>query len=339
MKNFVFLLVLIAFSCVKETGVHTVSISNFDKTIEVKPKDVGWLKTYKISGAVQIDSFLVISNSKGDYVFQIYNTNTKKLIKETGSYGRGPGEYKKPKLLNQFERKDDSIELYVTDTRRKLIASVNVKKMLEGENYIEAPKQLSKKFLVQTSILKIGDNVLGISSDSEGRIFNYNTSTSDLNFWSVYPKSNKFKSFSKYELYVLYSVHWAYNKDKNKLVAAYNTYYNQLVFFDVHGKPQKIVKLPSKDHKLKKRNPIDDIPMYVNNIWSNDKCIYVMYSNYLNSKEYKCFMNVYDWEGNPIKQYQIKDYELSRFVVDEINKKVYAYARDNIDSQFVEFDL
>ncbi len=88
---FIITFFLLIFSgCKNQPEENVTYITSFPEKKEVVAKEIKWIEPYMISNMLQIDSLLIICNTKGAHVFQIYNTNTKTLLKECGSFGRGP---------------------------------------------------------------------------------------------------------------------------------------------------------------------------------------------------------------------------------------------------------
>ena len=347
-QNLFFLLIISYFinSCIPEKDIENIKVVNsFPKEKHIETKDVKWIKPYKPIGLMQIDSFLIVLNYEGKYVYQVYNTNKKTLVKECGKFGRGPNEVILPRFATQYLKNDNGRFFYVYSSPRKLIYTIDLDKLLAGNDYVVEKNKLSKKLGMQTHIIKVDSLVIGSNYGINGKIFTYNLYNKKLKLWDYYPEIPNMKSFNEYELYVLYARIWTYNKERNLLAGAFGTYFNQLVFYTTEGKRLKTIKLPTTDYKLNSKQFLekDPGPSYATNITTAYNNIYVSYAAdaYKDKVKYKLgsVINIFDWDGEPKMQYFIKEKLIWMSVVDEINNKVYAYAPDNEDNLIVEFDL
>lgn len=340
-KQFTLLLFLsiLLSNCVSREEAYVKYVEAFPIEKNVVAKDVEWIEPFLISGMLQIDSLLVILNRKGKNAFQVYNTNTKKMICQRGNFGNGPNEFINPQLMNQYIKKEGGINIFIWD-QRKILYTIDLNKLISGDNFLINKEKLSTKFSIQSGLVKIDSTVLGFSDNSEGRTFEYNLNSKETILWDYYPKINNLNTYSSYDLYLLYSAWMAYNDKLDIIVKSYITYFNQLVFYTPSGKRISTIKLPEIDYILNGENVIN-APSYSFYLQHNDNNIYVAYDDYVdkNQLKYKGSVNVFDWEGNPVVRYKIENKVISAFAVDEINGKIYGYAHESYNYLMVEFDL
>lgn len=341
MKHFPFCLFLsIILSCCVSTEQENVKyVDTFPIVKKVDAKDVEWIEPYLPSGMLQIDSLLIITNLEGNNVFQVYNTHRKKMIYQGGSFGKGPNEFITPLMMNQYIKKDGCIYFYIWDHSNNLY-TLDLNKLIVGENFVIKREKLSTKFGIQSGLVKFDSTVLGFSDGSGGRTFEYNLNSKETDVWDYYPRIKNMDIYSNYDLYLLYSGFMAYNDKLNVIVKSYVLYFNQLVFYTPTGNRIRTIKLPKIDYILNRENVIE-APIYSLYLQHNDKNIYVSYNNYVdkNQLKYKGSVNVFDWEGNPVARYIIENMLISAFAVDELNSKIYGYAHESYNSLIVEFDL
>jgi len=342
MKHFAFLLFLsiILSNCVvKEEENNVKYVDTFPIEKKVYAKDVQWMEPYLPSGMLQIDSLLIITNLKGKNVFQVYNTNRKKMIYQGGNFGKGPNEFITPLMMNQYIKKDGCIYFYLWDQSNNLF-TIDLNKLILGDNFVIKREKLSTKFGIQSGLVKLDSTILGFSDGSEGRTFEYNLNSKETDLWDYYPRIKNMGTYSSYDLYLLYSAFMAYNDRLNIILKSYVMYFNQLVFYTPSGNRIRTIKLPKIDYILNRENVID-APSYSFYLQHNDRNIYVSYDDYVgkNQLKYKGSVNVFDWEGNPVTRYMIENKVISAFAVDEINRKIYGYAHESYNYFIVEFDL
>ena len=341
MKHFAVLIIIsiLLSNCKSKEDKNVKYVNTFPGEKKVTAKDVQWVEPDLLSGMLQIDSFLIISNYKGKNVFQVYNTNRKKMICQVGNFGKGPNEFINPMMINQYIKKDGCIYFFIWD-KRKILYTIDLNKLLSGDNFIIKKEKLSTKFGIQSGLVKIDSTVLGISDESEGKTFEYNLNSQEVNLWDYYPKIKNTDTYNSYDLYLLYSGYMLYNDKRNIVVKSYISYFNQLVFYTPSGNRIRTIKLPQIDYNLTKENVID-APSYTYYLQQGNKYIYATYDNYVdkNALNYKGLLNVFDWEGNPVVRYKIENKVISAFAVDEINGKIYGYAHESGTYLMVEFDL
>lgn len=341
MKYFalLFFLSILLTNCVSREEEDVKYVNTFPVEKKVVAKDVEWIKPDLLSGMLQIDSFLIILNRKGKNAFQVYNTNQKEMICQGGNFGKGPNEFKNPLMMNQYIKKDGCIYFFIWD-HRKILYTIDLNKLILGDNFVSNREQLSTKFGIQSGLVKIDSTVLGFSDDSDGRTFEYNLNSKETNLWDYYPKIKNTNTYSSFDLYILYGAFMAYNNKLNIVVKSYASYFNQLVFFTPSGNRIRTIKLPNIDYNLNSENAISS-PAYTFNLQHSDSYIYVSYEDYAdkNQLQYKGLVNVFDWEGNPVVRYNIENKLISAFAVDEINGKIYGYAHESDINSIVEFDL
>jgi hypothetical protein len=340
------LLILIFYpiiSCSEISDPTVMFVDSFPEEKHVEVESATWIKSYMIIDMLQIDSFLIVLNQEGKFAFQVYNTNSKLLVKECGKFGRGPNEFIMPRFTRKILKNGEGCFFYVYCAERKLIYTIDLYNLIDGKAYVKEKHQLTTKLHIQTHLINIDSLVIGCSDGTKGQTFAYNIYNKNLNLWDYYPDIPNINDFNEYDLYVLYARSWVYNEELNLLAGAFNTTFNQLDFYTPQGERKKTIELPTTNYRLKAKHFTEESPNYASGIISAYNNIYVSYSPeaYKNKVEYKLgsVINVFDWNGKPQMQYFIKNAMIWMPVVDEVNRKIYAYAPESMESPFVELDL
>jgi hypothetical protein len=285
---------------------------------------------------LQIDSLLILCNRKGSHVFQIYNTNTKKLIKECGTFGRGPNEFISPSMTGQFIKRKDKVLFYVNCFKRKKLFTIDLYNLLNGKDYVFKKRSLPTELIVMTNMVVIDSIIIG--NTLQGKItFTCNLNNNQFSFWDYYPKISFINSCNEHKRYTLYCKRFVYNDKRKLLAGSFYKYFNQLSFYTTEGKRIKTIKLPTIDFNLRTCDFINEAPGYCTSIVNYSNNIYLSYNEYPTNEEHKGLMNVFDWNGKALKQYLIINSFIPIFTVDEINKKIYGFDVGN--GSIVEFDL
>ncbi|MCG8475135.1 MAG: hypothetical protein MI784_06640 [Cytophagales bacterium] len=270
----------LSYSCSK-TDDNIVYVDSFPEEKTVVAKDAKWLQPYNYHGMLMVDSLLVISNVKGPHpAFQVYNANSLSLVKEGGTFGRGPEEFlSAASLTGQFfkDKKTSERFFYAYSTGRKVFYTVSLDKLLQGRPFVVKKNKLSKQLWNQSFLLKVGHSLIGNSPGTKGKTFCYDLdNTEKIDKWDYYPEIDNISQFSDQQRYSLNQKSWAFNPRKQLLAGATGTYFNRLIYCTPEGKRVKVVSLPQKEIKLTKHN-YDNFPDYAGIIIASGNNIYRVY--------------------------------------------------------------
>ena len=341
-KFLIYSLLLYCIGCQNNEQTTKIEyVETFKEDTTVIAKDVNWIDNYQTKGILCIDTFLILLNKKGDFVFDIYNTQQKKLITKSGTFGRGPSEFERPRITRQFFKNKKGTFFYLWDDNKRYFYTINLQKLISGNDFIEKKERLSNKLSFQTQIIKIDSIIIGSTMMKEGSIFKYNLISSKIDFWPDYPNDEKYKKLNEAERYNLFGKYWIYNEKTQQLAGSYENGINQLGFFNLDGECLKSIMLPTVDYHFNAKRFNDEAPRYAAGTCGNEETIYVSYRDHPLKEQHdaKGLICVFDWNGKPIKQYLIKNTLFASFAIDSINNKVYGYAPDNDNRTIFEFDL
>ena len=291
------------------------------------------------------DTFLVVATSDHEPFLRIYSTNTHKLLKEYGKEGRGPREFLSVTPLHQtgYDTENDSPILHVHDFKRNKIASINLKKLIEGEeNFsLETPPQ-SSNYL--TFVHYWDEDYLIATPSAGGNLFIKDFETSQSVLIPYLPKVEF--AIPDNSLSTVYRPAVAVNKAK-EIIAATPLYLGEINFFDFEGNLITTSIFESREaHKEELEIGIshfNDIKQQIVELDTNGDYIYGLNYNTSvkdnNADTWNAKVQVFDWEGNPVIEYPLDGRPILSFAVDKIHNRIYAYDPTEEEHNIVAFEL
>ncbi len=314
--KFLFSIVAIALSaCMNSNSkLSTMHESDFQTIVKLRESRVKTNEVLNIRQLIALDSLLLINNSRNDSVFMVLNLNTSKIIKSWGDRGRGPEEYGAwTHLLNVsdeiFQIADftkNRIETYkISDLNltnsREIIKNNDIRKL-------EIPQRISS----------LDSNHFFYDNFSEDKL-----SIKQMTIGEIPTEINQFDHMKD-----LFPTPWYYtgtltlNKNEQKIVYAYR-YLRRFDIMNFEGELIKTVKMtpaPNLQSNIEKDIDLEKSIMCYMGAKDNKSSFFLLYLGYsaeelmLNDYNLSCFIEEYDWDGNPIKRYEINRY-ISDFAI------------------------
>lgn len=328
------------FSCKKQS--NNFEIQMFPETISLQGNPIEGI-TVMSGGNVNltvIDTFLVIQKKEEKFL-KVYSTKTHKFLSEYGSSGNGPNEFMAPYLLKQvnYDSDDNAPIISVYDFNRLSLNFINVFDLIKEKNGFHIQERLPNKSPYNIYFYFNDESFFLAKAEAGGRFIHYDRFTDDFKIIPYLPKV-KFEIKKEY-LSAVYRSAVAVNENKRLIVAA-PLLLGEIDFFDLNGNYLRstFFEDPNKLEReliISEETKIFDPTHYIVDIDSKGDYIYCL--NY-NNKQTDLSTNnpseilnlkvlVFDWEGNPVKEYILQDKRyIESFAVDEKNQMIYAYCRD-----------
>lgn len=307
-------------------GVEIISESDFKQTLKLmeerKPvEEILYIRNFFVQ-----DSFLIVNNSsKKDSIFMIFDINTFKCLSSWGIRGRGPGEYGTFTHLldisaNKFQIADFShfnIQTY----------SIPEFVIVEEQQIVNGRQESGSKEVPQKIVTH------------NGSIYFYSNIIKEELFLTKWENNsdpvvvNQFNAFKE-----LYNTPYAYmgclavNENKNRLVYAYN-YIRKFDIMNLQGEIIKTVEIePAPSAPIENGNQFDieNSTICYKDIRASEKSFFLYYVGYSPTQIYfdslplTCYIEEYDWEGNPIRRFGLGRY-VSGFDVIKDNSTVVSF--------------
>ena len=320
-----------------EEGISTEELEMHETTIET-------LTSGNINLLV-VDTLLIVQK-RIDPILEIYSTNSHKLIASFGKNGQGPGEIMDPILIKQREFENGSPIITVYDLTRRIINKINLKNLLLNQEPMLKQESIPfKGDFLQYFYYADKDFILG-KTEADNRFVHFNFKNDSTLFVPYIPHQD-FDLDGIRKTYVYRSA-VTVNKDKG-LIAAFPILIASLDFFDVDGNflrntyfddPEEIAQSLIK--KYEEGN--SDSYFYVSDADSDLDYIYGLNINNQSSiyrgssLSRKQKIEVFDWDGNPVRQYVLNtDMPSETFAYDSNHNRFYTYCRECEDSNILYF--
>jgi hypothetical protein len=321
------LTILIIPSCNKKIslyeGAQVVSSKDFGEKIKLLGEELGFDCIWEPHRIKLLDSLFLVINAKTDYHIQILNPKTLSEVGQFISYGKGANEMIHPELVKSFNS-----NIWIFDQ-----PSQNLYEFLSDSFFSDLPPNPIRTIKLQEK----SDNVAVLS---ENQIISLTTLTGKRRFNSfdingkyqeikgVYPV----KGDSEANLIMSYTGDYTTNF-KNRILMTY--YYTDLIeIYDFEGNLIKRIHGPNLFYPAFKeasdgeyrgiRSSEDSKFAYISPICVNNE-VFILYSGkkYRDPDSELCNMiMVFDWEGNPLRQYEL-DKNVFTITVDAENKIIY----------------
>ena len=326
---------LVFFACTSQEKSIPVSTIRFDtiqkvtyREIKIPDFIIGYPQSLNL-----VEEFLVLEDFfQRENGLYIINRNTGQLHAQGMKKGRGPGEVINPDFNVMINKDQKEISVFEANLKKTVYYYYQTKDSLKLAREENLPLHLFKQENVFDCLsvdqYHIGTGVNGLFDSLRFAVFNKNT----LKPFGSYPN---LKDYLLPEVKARDVIHYVFfmktRPDKKKLVTA--SYIGALLeIFDISQLPdmkQDTAILIYPPTKIK--GSVDDFKNRIigfEDIYATDKYIYTLLSGCTSEDESYIFpqaISVFDWKGNPVKQYKT-NIGLKSIAVDEETKKIYAIA-------------
>ena len=349
MQKFIFsIFFLAAISCKKD--IYSGIIFNapiFPDSVEVKTTLLNdTIYTKLVSGIGIYKDYLVLSTPGEDYMFQLYDAETGTKIKEFGKLGRGPQEIFNVRgvsinprygTLTAFHQESRNIYCFYLDSviqdRLHFMDKINIKRYEDMTFY--SALRCDQGFLLH------GGKCVVYPGGARLTLFTKDGQIIDA--YDTYPvSSNPKDSIEAGEDWSWLGQCVALSPDGTKYAEATHVG-GILETFQITDRIRStLLRGYYKPHFYMEKNQ----PVYTKKtqfaftaLKATDNYLYALSLNGGNVSHYPPNeIQVFDWQGEPIKKYKTDQY-LMKFCVDEAKAKVYAIAFDNYEYHLVSFNL
>lgn len=283
----------------------------------------------------------VFSFGKDAHPYLIFNYPEMTFAEAKGTVGPGPEEFRFPDII---PTKDSTLLCYLMETTDEKMYQLD----LDG-NII--PYSFPMKSSIQQGI-SLKSDIYNLKRDDFIYIDHSSTGKSIMH---SYREQDSICSREIYSLQLnpnmkspyAYGGFFAVNPEKNRMVYIYQ-YFSVLKFMDMDATSVKTIKYNLKEFDGRTLRMADGLDKNVTYFWGisgGDDYVYCVYSGRTPAEtarecgEGNTYMYVeqYDWNGNPIRKYKLKNF-FGKVYVDEARKRMvgitFAY-----DDPFVEFKL
>lgn len=329
-------------------------LASFDDSITLNGRVLSEIETLFKQGSVNVnlsvlDTFLVVQSTAEPF-FQIYSTNSHKLLVEFGKLGNGPQDFAAPQLLKQynFDPRNGSPVFSVFDLRSQLFTTINILDVVNGNelNYeTEALSIPNKKFFpyffYSDDEFTIGQPVGG----DQTRLFIFDSKNEQEIFISSTPELPYIIPSSMWNQ--VYRSTAVINKEK-EIIAVAPLLLGQVDFFKTNGEYIKSLQIeePTKYQEyFTTVGATGDNPYYsFVSLEAHGNKIYGLNLNNIGNEYFKSRSNPlkimsFDWNGTPIKEYVLDNRLITSFTFDPIHNRFYTFCPDERDHNIVVYEV
>ena len=308
-----FILLELMCSCTskKIQDAESFDWSNIPEPIHLKGDSISFDEILLMpTRIVVIDSFLLTKNRNVERFFHIYNLNTKKKVGERIPFGIGPKEMLDPVWLIM---PDSNLAVF---DRNKRQMNIYRKSLLLTCDTVSPLKHISFDYQLMNPVVLPGVGILSSNLQTEDKKFiAVDFDGNKINEFGEYP--NDYKGKTLYEKSVTFMGDIAVKPDGSRWVMTHKPtdmleiYDNKLNLLKrLQGPDQNVPDLKEENGRIQRKGRAAK-EAYFFPIATTD-CFYVLYdgreydvkspTRYLRDK-----LLVFDWEGNPIKYYQLSE--------------------------------
>ncbi len=322
--------ILFIFSCGQSKKNYVIEDKDFTGLLHLNEKKCVIKSILNVRNFIAIDSFLIINNNRKDSVIMVINLNNLNCVKSWGIKGNGPNE------IGVFTHllKIDSNKFQFIDFNKKKINTYRINDFQnENEEKINFNKG-SIKDVVQNIFLK------------DGREYYYDSHVNNelfLNKWingSSPIVLRKIEKYNKMNKSIAYAGVLTIGEKSQKMIYAYR-YMRRIDIMNLDGTLIKSII----------RKPEVALPKMVNNkfdtensklcywdIHATNNSFFVYYIGHSGREVYKndfqveCFIEEYDWNGNPLNLYSLNRY-ISKFEIYKNNDEIKTFIGNVLDDE------
>lgn len=267
-----------------------------------------------INDIIVIDTLLIADMDDNNTRIRIFSNSNGELRGKYGKSGRAQNEYTKGM---GFIKQSGLTKLYLKDVNKGSISILDINSLLTDTTNI-LPREIRSFPRVLNAFIS-NDSILIYEHEISG---SYAVASQNINMgftnWDEILYTPTDDAFNNYHSYMVFC------DKKHKLVSAMR-FRNQINFFDTNTKDRKSVIVNSHKEKYINNN---EGHQYYCSISANENNIFALYMNQSDEDSYEVVkpmeIHVFDWNGNFISKYMVKEY-IVRIAVDE---KGNIYGRD-----------
>lgn len=322
----------------------------FNKELHIEGQHI-LTNSFMINKIYSVDTFLLATLQNNEFFFEIFDAKSLSSLGKFGRKGRGPDDIIGPVRYAGHKVKSDSVILYIYDRNALQLIDFSIPKQFSIDGISMVRTKLSPKAYFLQPYPMEGDKVIGTISNMDikmDRLRIYDTKQKaiikNIALFPLIPnRSIDFNDITtKYNS--LFIGPSAYSFQHKKFVVALSKL-NRIDIFSNNGNLERsILDLPDNssaiiEDYLNSENVLNtDIKLFYQDIHLGKDHISALFYNHY----YKDFQNpkpveirIFDWQGNPIKKYFIKEY-LSQFT---INKNNILFGIDSYTKNIYMYDL
>lgn len=301
-------------SCVKSNRDYVIEDKDFNGLLRLEEKICTVKSILNVRDFIVIDSFLVVNNARKDSVIMVLNLNNLNCLKSWGIKGNGPNEIG---VFTHLLKVDSNRFQFIDFSKNKI--NTYRKNDLQNENEERINFNNSKEAIreVPQNIFLKGGREYYYDSHIDNELF--------LNKWingSSPIVLRKIDKYDKRDKSIAYAGVLTIGEKSNKMIYAYR-YMKRIDIMNLDGTLIKSIIRKPEVALSKMENGKFDIENSTLCYWdirATNNSFFVYYIGhtgrdiYKNNFHVQCFIEEYDWDGNPLNLYSFNRY-ISKFEI------------------------
>lgn len=347
-KNFLLIIcvLFLQFSCTKLEYEEPFELFLEKENIYGKAVELNDLQINNPIDLLMLDSLLIIHDQYGindtTFFLSIIDINSGKVLKYFGREGRGPDEFVYPLMLSKIPNQPQKIGV---NTRRLFsYSTLSLQRILSdnGGFTLSEIKELSTGY---SKVVKISENKLvGTGFFQEGRFGLSNEDGEILSIEKKYPFQQKFNYMDIRTLGMAFQSDLAVHPKKNLMVVTTSASANLdilalsndslKVINSIHSNPPLVEKEENSSPNRLSVHYLEENKRGYEFLSSTENFFYALYSGTPREEGLDKYLTgqivlQFDWQGNPIKQFNL-EYPAKLISVDNEDQYLFAMSADSI---------
>jgi|AntRauTorcE11897_2_1112592.scaffolds.fasta_scaffold00005_204 hypothetical protein len=293
-----------------------------------------------------IDTLLIVANQVEPFI-RIYSTNSHELISTFGKEGRGPKEFLSASVTKQdyfqFSSTITKKAINLYDFKRNKLTIIDLQKYIEsGEGILRLRVPSDREFISSHHYL---DTEISIATPLDRDLFIIHN-FSDTTFKRVDFKPELNYEVKRNDKPSVYRPAVFVNK-KDKIIASAPLKLGELDFFNFDG---ELINETIFESREKFKSEIEsglggeeNIKTYIVELDTLKNEIFALNINTpvgeLDSKIQNNLIQKFNWDGDPLLQYELDGKSIKSFAVDHINNRIYAYIHTERKNNIIIYNL
>ncbi|TVR38984.1 MAG: hypothetical protein EA394_10125 [Bacteroidia bacterium] len=339
-------LVIFSLSCQQKNNHNLMVINSFPDSYALKGEQI-FSDHFGVMNIHTADSFLLL-RTRGDMLFQVYNSRTMEFLGSFARQGRGPDEFISPRFLGQIEQIENDLAVWVFDPARDhTLSLINISRSLAENNTIVEKTQAFPRDLSPFYMFHVDDHLITGSTSAYSELFSLNPTNELFDIKTIAALDESLLLPDDLQR-LLHFHRMAIKPDRSKLLKVMQYYPRADIYslpdqyadnrLPVHMLGIRTGRMPQNITAQNIQN--EDIMLFYENVFADNDRIFLLLKE---QPEYEIhrvpkevYIQVFDWDANPLVSFAIEDY-ISWFTVDMPNKAIYGI--NYLEDIILRFDI
>lgn len=265
-----------------------------------------------ISDVLVIDSLLLLQDECDSFYYHVYNLKYFQQIGKFGRKGEGPGEIAWTSFTGQYYSEADSTYFWTYDINNGKLYLINLKSSIETSQLKATHYPLDVNTIGAKEVVHLNSNLFFADYNREGAEFTSMIFNIILDTVQYISNPNEILKVPAHKIRALYNSKIARHPSDSKVVVAFE-YFNRAFIYNQNGElSDSIIKQQEHIPDLRDPNILasNNTIRYNGDLSVDNDRIYLLnyeltIADYNDGRPSPTYLEVYDWQGNPLKKYKL----------------------------------